>query len=267
MDVASAHVMVGADADAHGVLDQARGAPARARDRARHHPGGARRPRRVRRAQLVTGWSGVAGRVGAPARLAGVDGRRRNAAATASPPPSPSVSITSRRANPAENVLGHLRVAEAGDVGQAAGDEQEDGGDEHDRHRRLRALAPDPSQREQPERDAGERVGALAQLGAERRGRRVPQPDHVHDLGERRAAPAPPRTPCATRWCATARTRARRASTAPITHGHGDGGGTYTICPRTRRRPRCRRASGSRSCRRRAACRDRARPPVGRRRP
>ena len=148
MDVASAHVMVGPDADAHGVLDQARVAPARARDRARHHPGGARRPRRVRRAQLVTGAGRCRGRrAGARRGRAGDDGRSRNAAATASPAPSPSVSVTSSRANPAENVLGTWELPEAGDVGEAAGDEQEDGGHEHQRHRRLGALAPDPPER------------------------------------------------------------------------------------------------------------------------
>ena len=54
MEVATAHVMIGADADAHAVLDQARSLLVAPRHRARDHPGRARRPRRVRRAQLVT---------------------------------------------------------------------------------------------------------------------------------------------------------------------------------------------------------------------
>ena len=140
-----------------------RAAP-RPRDRARDHPGGARRPRRVRRAQLVTGAVARSRRRRAPSGAAGAaDGRRRSAAATASPAPSPRVSATSTRRRSRTACVGHLGVAERRDVGEPAGDEQEDRGDEHQRHRRVDALRRHPHRaRAAPSAIPAERVGALA---------------------------------------------------------------------------------------------------------
>ena len=87
MDVASAHVMVSPTADAHAVLDRRACAARVTPDRARHDPGGARRPRRVRRAQLVT-VDAVRGRPGASAtacRGRGVLVRSRSADADREP--------------------------------------------------------------------------------------------------------------------------------------------------------------------------------------
>ena len=195
MDVASAHVMIGADADAHAVLDQARALLLDARDRARHHPGRARRPRRVRRAQLVTrtapepsAWSWRRG----GAR----DGwRRRSAAATARPAPEPERERDQRAARPtAGSVVGHLRVAERRDVGEPAGHEQED------RRRRARAA---PRSRRPGATSTRARTARARSRRTSRRSRptwsrvdavrRVPVPDHVqrasHTSEQRRARP------------------------------------------------------------------------------
>ena len=233
MDVASAHVMVGAGADAHGVLDQARRCSCSS-TRSRTPPS-RWSPTTTPGAPSSTGdGPRVAAVAGAPARWAARSGRSEpERGRHRQPTPSPRVSVTSSRASPAENVLGTWELPRRGHVGEPAGDEQEDGGDEHQRHRRLRALAPDPAERRAARgrcRRASRR--SRTSLVPNDAVRRVPEADHVHDLGEREQARAPPRRPCAMPACATARTPATAISTAPTIHGHGDGGGTYTSCPR-----------------------------------
>src|SRR3954447_26654507 len=109
MDVASAHVMVGPDADAHGVLTRRACSCSSTRSRtppSRWSPTTTRdAPSSTGEAQPVTVVAGR-GRRGRAGGRVGDAGRSRHAAATASPAPSPSVSITRRRANPAEKVLG-----------------------------------------------------------------------------------------------------------------------------------------------------------------
>ena len=114
----------------------------------------------------------------------GVDEPERPAA-TASPPPSPSVSVTSSRANPAENVLGTCELPRLVTSARPPATNRKMVATSTSGTADSAPLRQIQPEAEQPEGDAGQRVGALAELGAERRGRRVPQPDHVHDLGER----------------------------------------------------------------------------------
>ena len=132
MDVASAHVMIGPGTDPHGVLDQAR---VLLLDHEIAHATIQVEPDDHAGAPSSTGDG--RGRVGGAGRGAG--GRAQPPRAAANPTPSPRVRSRAPGERGGERA-GDLRVAERGDVGEPARDEQEDRRHQHQRHRGVDPL-------------------------------------------------------------------------------------------------------------------------------
>ena len=225
MEVATAHVMIGADADAHAVLDQAQSLLRRPRHRARDHPGRARRPRRVRRAQLVTAdGSGTFGFVARARRSPqGLAQAKRGARGETRAEPE-----VERDEEPGDHVRERrrdLRVPERRHVGEPAGDEEEDRGDQDERHGGVGAAPPHPHEREHAR--ARRRRGSRRSRRAWTRSTRWSRPRARPRARDR----SPPRAPSPTANAAR-QIRVRVSTNTPDRDHERD----HDVRPRRRRR-------------------------------